>query len=520
MADFTTKLSVLAGAAMLLAGSAFGQATYTATPVSVVAGFIRAEGTTEKLPTTTVNLTGAVIGSVTLTVYVSPALSITSKTSGTPAVSETLAVPNGCVPGPCAGVAGTVNGSIVTFSNIPTTATTNAITIDNIRVNASALAVATGVPTAVSEQIFLTGANATPALASPVPVAYALNGLTAATVPTTGTGVPASNTICATVDASVLQFRINVTEAFAKAFKTRTEEGGGIAANSATRFAVTFNNVPANVLVRTPITVNTNTASGAGVLTMITSPTTNGAGTAVTAVTGTTGTLVPIGNVAIANGTGTAYYEVTTATSAGLLENFPVDVYFASTQGAVTAQAAAVTATVSFAPIGAAANTVPNFVNGSSTTTVTGSTYGACATYLLFPYLTNAAGFESGIAITNASRDNFGTAGASSVATQNGSCVLSFYGNATVANNPANSTTSSISSGTTSAFTLTSVSGANFTGYMIANCNFQYAHGFTYIVSQFGTSSGVAMGYVASPFNGTGATPRVLGVGGVEVLGN
>jgi hypothetical protein len=511
MADLKIKLGLLASVAALCASSAFGQATL-GTPTATT-GFLRAEGTTERLPTTQVNISNAIAGTVDITVYVQPQLTITSKTYGTNKTSEIIAVANGGG----GSVAGVVTGSQVAFTGITTTSSTTQITIDNIRVDATALSVAAGVPTAVSEQIFLQGASANPLLSQPFPVAYALPGLQG--IKTTGTA--ASNTVCATVDPGTTQFTVNFAEGFAKAFKTATEEtgtNGSALADWGTRIAITFSNVPANVTVYAPLTVTADTSGHSGVLRQIVSATAATADSNLAKAASST--LTSVGAVTITGGTGTVYYELYAGSATGLAENFPVAVSFASTGGQVAAQTAAIQATVSFAPIGAGANKVPNFVNGSSSATVTGSTYGPCATYLLFPYVTNAAGFETGIAISNTSLDNFGSKGASAAPTQSGTCTLNFYGNATASSNPAAATTASIAGGTVDPFTLTSVAGANFTGYMIANCGFQYAHGFAYIVYNFGTSSGAAMGYVASPFSSTGTSPRTLVTNGAESLGN
>jgi hypothetical protein len=338
-----------------------------------------------------------------------------------------------------------------------------------------------------------------------------------------------ANTVCTDVAPGSPQFTINLIEGFAKSFKTLAEESGtngSAAANSGTRFAVTLNNVPANVKVYASLGV-TAASPGTGKLFMVTSATADtAAGNLVTPATVTGGPTTGVGQaepdgigaVTISSGTGTVYYEMYSV-AGGTVESYPVKFYFVSSKGAVAAQTAAITATTSLAPIGAAANKVPNFVNGSSTTTVNGSTYGPCSTYLLFPYVTNASGFETGLAISNTSLDNFGAKGVSSAATQAGTCALNFYGNSDATTNPAAATTASIAGGTVDPFTLTSVAGANFTGYMIANCNFQYAHGFAYIVYNFGTSSGAAMGYVASPFGATGTGARTL-AGTVESLGN
>ena len=206
-------------------------------------------------------------------------------------------------------------------------------------------------------------------------------------------------------------------------------------------------------------------------------------------------------HLTVTSGSATAIYEVTTVSSAPA--TFTVPVFLTASAGAVPSATTAITATVSFAPIGATSN-VPNFVNGSSTATVNGSTFTSCSTTLLFPYVTNQAGFESGLAIANTGTDLLAVkngAPISSVTGQSGTCTLTFFGNATVSSNPAAFTTAAaVAPGTDWTGTLTSVVGGtpgNFGGYMIANCNFLYAHGFTYITYNIGQSSGMAMGYLA-----------------------
>ena len=88
------------------------------------------------------------------------------------------------------------------------------------------------------------------------------------------------------------------------------------------------------------------------------------------------------------------------------------------------------------------------------------------------------------MAISNTSTDPFGTAA------QQGPCTLNFYGS----NAPAAVTTAPIASGTTYT-NLASLAAPNFQGYVIAVCNFQYAHGFAF-VSDLGARN-LAMGYLA-----------------------
>jgi len=88
-------------------------------------------------------------------------------------------------------------------------------------------------------------------------------------------------------------------------------------------------------------------------------------------------------------------------------------------------------------------------------------------TRLLFPYVTNVTGWDTDIAISNTSLDPFGTT------PQAGTCTLYFYG-ASAPSSPI--TTASIAAGTTWA-TQASLTAPGFNGYMIADCNFFFAHG-------------------------------------------
>ncbi len=120
----------------------------------------------------------------------------------------------------------------------------------------------------------------------------------------------------------------------------------------------------------------------------------------------------------ITSGSATAIYELTTISSSPA--TFTIPVFLSASAGAVPAPTSAITATVSLAPIGATSN-VPNFINGASTATVNGSTFASCSTTLLFPYVTNQAGFESGLAISNTGADLLGTKNGAVVSSVTGS---------------------------------------------------------------------------------------------------
>jgi hypothetical protein len=131
-------------------------------------------------------------------------------------------------------------------------------------------------------------------------------------------------------------------------------------------------------------------------------------------------------------------------------------------------------------------------------------TINSCATNLLWPYVTNQAGFDTGMVISNTSMDPFGTA------TQEGKCTINYYGNSAGGNPPAPDTTPLVSAGGYAVWTLSSGGGVKpygkpiegvinsapgFEGYVIAQCLFQYAHGYAFI-SDLGAQK-LAQGYIA-----------------------
>jgi len=147
---------------------------------------------------------------------------------------------------------------------------------------------------------------------------------------------------------------------------------------------------------------------------------------------------------------------------------------------------------------------IPSFsstVEAQSPTPVDLFTLSPCETILLFPYVTDYTGFDTGIAISNTSLDSL-PSGQTAIG-QTGACTITFFGAGGVAKTIGTSgvvtssidtslTTGLIPPGTTWAFSLsTQDSGYGSTptygtvGYAIAVCDFQYAHGYSF-VSDYG----------------------------------
>jgi hypothetical protein len=557
MADFRTKFFTLASVATMFAGMAHAQLNGPGVACTAAAGavFVAAEGTNEQVADTVINCGAqgnAAATTVNLSVYLSPAVTVTSATlgSGGGAKSETEAgVTGSFVAGGTLGasvVAGTVSGSSVTFNNItiPANAAVQ-FTITNIKINASQVATSSGAPTAVTETIFIGGTNVTPGVLPAVNVAFATNGLAnVKTSPLAGNSIPGIPICNGSVafGANVGGFNIQFGEGFATAFKTggtaagnaalgneftnNTYTGYGVvapAANTATsgtRFQVTFNNVPAGVTVYVPLTAGnsggtiTLTSSATGAFSAVAGSTANGAPGAGAGNQPGNGTYAA---VTLSNGSGTVVYEET-ANNPGAVESFTLPTYLSAGAAAVTAPSSAITATVSLAPIGASSN-VPNFVSGSSTATVNGSAFTACTTTLLFPFVTNQLGFDTGLAISNTSSDLLNGGTKSVAAAQSGTCALTFFGNTA----PAAVTTATVAAGTSYAAAASSVA-PGFQGYMIASCNFLYAHGFAYVVYNLTQNNGAAMSYLADAITSdrkspvTSMSPTFTNIGGNNQL--
>jgi len=178
---------------------------------------------------------------------------------------------------------------------------------------------------------------------------------------------------------------------------------------------------------------------------------------------------------------------------------------------------------------------VPRFVFTGAATNLFGIV--KCSCNLLFPYVTQAPGYDTGIAIANTTADPYGTTN------QFGSVQMWYYGTLTnggaapgtqCTNTASPGTcpgTTTVGAGQVLTYTLYNGSaqwgldnrGAGFTGYMIAQAQFQYCHAFAFIGGLGGgpavnsSTNGLSEGYLALVLDLAGL-PRTNIVG--ESLGN
>jgi hypothetical protein len=260
-----------------------------------------------------------------------------------------------------------------------------------------------------------------------------------------------------------------------------------------------FAGIPSGVTVYLPTTISGASGSASASLTMNLTASATGAFSAVAAgVPAFSGLPATYAAVTATNGTGTAVYEVTSTDNTVPTESISIPgiLYFAP-NFAATAPAAP-TVTVTPAPTGS--TNVPNFAPQANPA-ITLSGFAPCQTSLLFPFVTNQLGFDTGIVLANTSTDPFGLLGASPAP---GACNLNFYGaGAPTPNTGVASGGGSIASGSTYAFQLSSVA-PGFQGYVIAQCNFLYGHGYAFVEYNLTQANGIAEGYLALVITGRG----------------
>jgi hypothetical protein len=509
---------------------------FACTATAAVTPLLRSEGITELTGDIVLNCTGvstAQAGS-TANIQVFMNAPVTSRILNTTGnLSESVLLVDEPVQPFTFGVGGNafqgaVIGNSLSFIGVPVipTGTSRTLRITNIRVNASAVpAGVAGVPGAVQALISISGPTALPISNPQLTVGFVTDGLSF-NLQQVSSGGPSSSAVgsgglsfpqCVSLSRGTPRGFLRYTEGFPTSFKLagtaaqtvvgeifNTESGlvisnltgGGKVAGLAdfgTRLRATFANIPAGlniwVSVNNILSANTPANSTNTSFARLILPESGLGTTAVFIEPGATESGVGIAQLTPVGGVATAVWEIVN-TSPLVTETLDFQVNLVTSAAAATnTPAAGVQSTVAggFFPtstVGTASATapIPRFVDDSVARNFV--IFNICRTILLFPFVTNQAGFDTGLAISNTSQDVMGTAA------QAGTCTWNFFG----ANAPPAVTTASVAAGTTIT-ALASTTAPNFQGYAIAVCNFQFAHGFAF-VSDLGARN-LAMGYLS-----------------------
>jgi len=401
--------------------------------------------------------------------------------------------------------------------------------VSNIRVNVTGLLNPT-IPTAVNETVFA-GAEGVATLfqSSSETVGYVLKSLQVTI------GDAANYVVCeSSAQQTSVSFTVTVSELFAGAFKQPTrptneqtvgvtypatipggEQGsfigvGGDESNPfGTRIKFVVANIPAGVTgLVVPNSIETAQGADESGQTLTLDLVTGGD-------IGTDGAVGAAGSTTlpVAAGTVTIIYQVDVQDLTQIKTfQFTPDFLFAA--NAVVGSQPAVTVTTSYAPSPATpggtivvpTTYLPYFANTG--VPLNGTVWSVCETDLLFPFITTQNGFETGIAISNTALDPFGTTG------QPGVCNLYFYGTgqspaATSPVTPTATAMTSIAIGTTQDTVVSPYLGSNYLGYVIARCQFLYAHGFAFFTNAApGITAAQQGGYTALVFKYPPLTPN------------
>lgn len=577
MVDFRRVVTALAVLALLTGFAVTASAqvpAFVCVQGAAVPPLVRAEGVTELVGDTVLNCsggtpaaTGVTIPTANFDVFIGNA-NVTSRIlSGSTTEALLLVdepVPAAMIGGGVAGCATSCVGGATTNPNVfqgvltgpnrvtfygvpinpPGTTATRIFRITNIRVNASAFGVTSGLaaPNQILAYTSISGSTSLPVtnLGSQV-VGYVLQGLTTSLRNAASSDTASGLSVIQCVDLSTSSGTrtLRFTEGFATAFKTQgttalglygqtavgnvynTESGltvGNVTGNSTlpavssmigvgsygTRLKAVFRNIPTGVNVYVSLADGVATSSSASAVLISGSggeQAVNPAGTVNTptqqAGTSFSSTLyqVPLDST----GTGQAVWEVTESSPLAI-ENVDVQVYLAFTANAnnnTPPSGVQGTVTQSFAPTGSGASwisassslPIPRFVDLSSPRNII--IINLCQTTLLFPFVSNADGFDTGLSIANTSIITAGATG------QTGQCTMTFFGSGAPSPAPFPAAADPIEFGTVGVNVASSIA-PGFMGYAVAVCNFQYAHGFAFVQSSVGYNpSSTAMGYLA-----------------------
>jgi len=515
MADFRKMFFVLVALTVVLVGTASAQSNVQCLVSPQAQPVLRQEGATEPVADIIFNCSGTLgsgqTGSQTVTLLTTAPITSYVQSTSNGTVTDALLLVNDTGT-PVAGILSS-SGTQMTFSGftLPSAGTPFTLRITNVRVNATSLAngaivsgnVLTTFPLTNNSQITLG------AVVTSLTVAVNTNNSNASysLAQCQGQGNTTAAPMTFTGSAN-----ISIKEATNTAFKLQSVAGnttpggwysgsnntesmyiysGAVLANgtsttfatpngqstSATRFRVNVSNIPSGVTVALPVTI-----TGGG-LVMTTSET---GAFSIASVSQSSGTTV--------NSTGptmSVTYEVKsqspTATDTYLV---PVMLNYAFTPPSSPALGS-ILVSATYGPTTVESSTnIPRFADTSSLAAV--YQVSACTSNLLFTFMTNAANFDTGYAILNTSADPYGTS------PQSGTCTLNWYGTGPAAGT--STQTAPIAAGQYTATTLGSNPATQgFQGYMIAVCNFQYAHGYAFLTDGFqGNGRGLSHGYVAN----------------------
>ena len=341
-----------------------------------------------------------------------------------------------------------------------------------------------------------------------------------------GLGIEVEDTASACLGDELGNAIVHLREGFASAFHAGAPSTASGSAPLPTRVGLGFSDVPEGISISLPSSLAcyqprfdgaASAHRDALTIGLVTGHSEAGLGGSVASGSTSVGPMVP---VTLDGGIGQVVYEVLSHTPLKV-EDCHVPVRFGADTGRVANARAKITA--GFVPRSTVRSAsseapIPRFVPPSSLDE-TRADLAACGTTLLFPFVSNQGGFDTGVVITHGSlRSLSGTQAA-----QAGSCQLHYYGSTAVGEelllvqhstplNPGQQLVFTVSGGNP----VQNILGTEqYQGYLIAVCGYPGARGYAFISDGFGAIPDLGMGYIAPvvPVNSEGRrlVPREAG---------
>lgn len=301
---------------------------------------------------------------------------------------------------------------------------------------------------------------------------------------------------------------MHLREGFARAFRTRSTDPATGNSVAATRIALDFEDIPEDMTVRVPPALSCyqpDYEGGAGetadALTIGLVLGHDASGRGGIPSTGS-GSSEPTAAVNMNADRGQAVYEVLSHDPSHV-EDCHIPLRFETESGRISRARASVSA--GFAPRGFSGPTsstsdVSRFAQPNALTRLEVD-LAACGTSLLFPFVSNQGGFDTGVVITHGSQQALTDQNES----QAGACDLHYYGtNAEGQDILLLQHSTPLDPGQQLVFTLSGGNPAQnilgtpqYQGYLVAECEYPDARGYAFISDGFGGIADLGMGYIA-----------------------
>jgi len=278
---------------------------------------------------------------------------------------------------------------------------------------------------------------------------------------------------------------LKIVEGYPGALTSRTDENNKSNAAEVTngsRIRIDFSGLPAQVVVATPIQVVSSQAAAvsavSGLSMDLLQQTQCGVGTCLAHTRALAQVLAPSGGALQID------YEVTANTggAAGTASGIVIPIFLFQATSPV--DLSTINISVRLGPI--LGSNIVRFSDaqtpGTTTVAVT-----SCSTDLFYPFVTNVAGFDTGLYVVNGGQTRSGSSG------QSGTCTARFFDGSTTGSTAVKSSTlPTLGPGQSFSFTASdaTLGKPGFgNGYVQITCNFEGGHGAAYVTFAFGTAA-------------------------------